>query len=578
MAVESYDFSGYVTRNNVRCSDGRTIRQDAFKSDDGKTVPVVWQHIHDDPSNVLGHAVLENRKDGVYGYIKMNDSAKGKDAKLLVEHGDIKAMSIHANQLKQIGGDVIHGVIREVSLVLAGANPGAFIDNLSISHADGSIDELDDEALIYFDSPLEFSHADEESDSEETIEDVFNSMTDKQKEVVYYMVGKVAEGDVEESDEEMEQDGFDEGDEIVKKNVFDRSEEETKTNSLTHSDMKAIFADAQRRGSLKEAYLAHAETNGTPGVDYGIENIDVLFPDYRNVPGMPQVVDRDQTWVQEVTGRASKTPFARIRSWYFDITADVARARGYKKGTLKKEEVIKAGKRVTGPTTIYKKQKLDRDDIIDITDFDVVAFLKQEMQGKLREEIARAILIGDGRDDASEDKIDEASIRPIYKEEEAYAFHVEIDVPEGTPNDSNANDWVAMIDAIKLAMIDYDGSGSPTMFTTKEFHTKLSLIRDRLGRKFYESDATLAQALGVSNIVDVPVMKDVVSKEDNKPLYAVIVNMRDYNIGMNRGGETTFFDDFDIDYNQYKYLYETRMSGALTHFDSAVILEGKANP
>lgn len=573
---ETYDFSGYVTRNNLKCSDGRTIRRDAFKDDHGKTVPVVWQHMIDEPSNVLGHAVLENRSDGVYGHIKLNDSKKGRDVKLLVEHGDIKAMSIHATGLKQIGGDVVHGIIREVSLVLAGANPGAFIDNLSFSHSDGTVNYVDDEALIYFDSPLELSHADEESDSEETIEDVFNSMTDKQKEVVYYMVGKVAEGDSE--DEEMEQDAFEEGDDIVKRNVFDKTDEKVKSNTLTHSEQAAIFADAQRCGSLKEAFLSHAETNGTPGVDYGIENIDVLFPEYRNVPGMPQVIDRDQAWVQEVTGRASKTPFARIRSWYFDITADVARARGYKKGTLKKEEVIKAGKRVTGPTTIYKKQKLDRDDIIDITDFDVVAFLKQEMQGKLREEIARAILIGDGRDDASEDKIDEASIRPIYKEEEAYAFHVEIDVPEGTPNDSTTNDWVSMIDAVKLAMIDYDGSGSPTMFTTKEFHTKLSLIRDRLGRKLYESDASLAQALGVSNIVDVPVMKDVKSKDDNKPLYAIVVNMKDYNIGMNRGGETTFFDDFDIDYNQYKYLYETRMSGALTRFDSAVILEGKTNP
>lgn len=577
MEEKKFDFSGYATKNNLKCSDGRTIRRGAFKDDDGKTVPVVWQHMYDDPSNVLGHAVLENREDGVYAFVTLNDSPKGQNAKLLVEHGDVKALSIHANKLKQIGGDVIHGCIREVSLVLAGANPGAFIDNVSISHSDGSSYELDDEALMYFDSPLELTH--EDSGSGKTVQDVFDSMTEEQKQVLYYIVGQVAEGDDEDEDVEHDAfDDYDEGDDIVKRNVFEREDQVTKVGgSLTHDEMKAIFEDAKRCGSLKEAYLAHAETNGTPGVDYGIENIDVLFPEYRNVPGMPQVVDRDQAWVQEVTGRASKTPFARVRSWYFDITADVARARGYRKGTLKKEEVIKAGKRVTGPTTIYKKQKLDRDDIIDITDFDVVSFLKTEMQGKLREEVARAILISDGRDSSSDDKIDEASIRPIYKEEEAYAFHVEIKVPEGSPNDTTANDWVAMIDSIKLAMVDYDGSGSPTMFTTKKFHTYLSLIRDRMNRKIYESDSALAQALGVSNIVDVPVMEDVKS-EDGKPLYAIIVNMKDYNIGTNRGGEVTFFDDFDIDYNQYKYLYETRMSGALTRFDSAVILEGPANP
>lgn len=598
--ADKYDFSGYATKANLLCSDGRRIMKDCFKNDSGRTVPLVWQHMHNSPDNVLGHCLLENVDDGVIAYGKFNNSEMGKKAKLLVEHGDINAMSIWANQLKQIGADVMHGVIKEVSLVLAGANPGALIDNVSISHSDGTMTESEEDAIIYTGEEIaigDVEHEDKDTSNTEDPKEIFNTLTDKQKDVVYAIVGSLLENQEGESESEAEQaddsgESFHEEEKTMKVNVFEQgSAKPATTNTLSHSDFDKINEEAKRCGSFRQAYrdyieanhIAHgadnrpAEAPGTAGTDYGISNLDVLFPEYRNISETPEVIKRDDAWVASVIGGARKVPFAKIRTMTFDITEDTARARGYKKGHLKKEEVIKMAKRTTGPCTIYKKQRLDRDDIIDITSFDVVSFLKREMQGMLREEIARQILISDMRDGGAEDKIDNECLRPIYKEAELYAYHTEVTIPEENPNDTNANDWVALIDSIRLAMVDYNGSGSPTLFMTKENHTKLRMIRDRLGRKLYDSDAALADALDVDRIVDVPVMKDVKS-ENGKKLFGIIVDMRDYTIGTNRGGETTFFDDFDIDYNQYKYLYETRLSGALTRTDSAVILETKANP
>lgn len=595
--ADKYDFTGYATKFNTRCTDGRMILKDAFK-DNPKIVPMVWQHMHNDPDNVLGHCILENRDDGVFMYGKFNESKKASQAKLLVEHGDINALSIWANQLKQIGSDVVHGVIREVSLVLAGANPGALIENVSISHSDGSITDVDDEAIIYTDEKIsleDIEHEDEPKSSAKTISEIFNTLNEEQKDVVYTIVGSLLKD--EDKNEEAEHgdengENFDEeGGNVMKVNAFEKTGKETTQprNTLSHSDFVKITEDAKKCGSLKQAYEGYVESNhiahampevadGTAGTNYGINNLEVLFPEYRNISETPEVIKRDDAWVAGVIGGARKVPFSKIRTMSVDITEDIARARGYKKGHLKKEEVIKMAKRTTGPCTIYKKQRMDRDDIIDITSFDVVAFLKREMQSMLREELARQILVSDGRDAGSDDKIDDQCIRPIYKEEEFYAYHVEVTMPEQTPNDENYAEWVALIDSIMLAMVDYNGSGSPALYTTKEIHTRLRMIRDRLGRKLYTSDAELCDAMGVTRIVDVPVMKDMKDKESNKPLYGIIVDMRDYTIGMNRGGETTFFDDFDIDYNQYRYLYETRLSGALTKSDSAVILEGKANP
>lgn len=558
-----FDFGGYATKNNIRCSDGRTIRRDAFKHNDGQTVPLVWQHLHNDPGNILGHAMLENREDGVYAYCKFNDTSAGVNAKELVEHGDITQLSIYANELKQNGSDVIHGSIKEVSLVLAGANRGAVIDNLAIQHSDGSIIESDDEAIIY---GAELSHAE---GTGETLQDIFNTLNEKQKNMVYAMLGYLADEDdeVEHSDDEEEGDYY-----IMKNNTFEGSNNEPK-NTLSHSEFKAICQEAidGKADSLRDVFLAHAATaempNGQSGVDYGITDIEYLFPEYRDVRDTPDMLKRDDAWVASVIGGTNKTPFSRIKTSVVDVTADVARARGYKKGHLKKEEVIKMAKRVTGPTTIYKKQRLDRDDIIDITSMDVVSFLKKEMQMMLREEIARAILFSDGRDIASEDKINEESIRPIYKEDELYAYHIEHDLTDG--------DYGKLIDSIALSLVDYKGSGSPTFYTSKRIHLRMKMVKDSTGRKLYNSDSELADALGVSSIVEVPLVDEITSS-DGKPLIGIIVNLRDYTVGTNRGGETTFFDDFDIDFNQYKYLYETRLSGALTRYDSAVIIEGKA--
>lgn len=589
--MSKYDFSGYATKNDLRCSDGRTIRKNAFAHQDGQTVPLIWSHQRTSPMDVLGHAVLENREDGVYAYGSFNDTELGNYAKQLVQHGDIVSMSIYANNLKQRGGDVLGGSIKEVSLVMAGANPGALIDNVVIQHSDGSTNQLDDEAYIFcgeeFDKVgipgREIKHEDSKG---ETIQDIWDTLSEKQKTVVYAIVGEaMGNGSVEaEHSDEEESD--------MKYNVFDDSAREKSTSpTLSHSDMNNLIQRARdsKADSLKAVFeetgmtLSHAPTedrpNGIDGIDYGVANLDVLLPEYKNVRDMPDLIARDDAWVARVMGGVSKVPFSRIKTMTVDITADIARARGYRKGHLKKEEVIKMAKRVTGPTTIYKKQRLDRDDIIDISNFNIVAYLKSEMQRMLREELARAILVGDGRPEINEDgkpnedKIEEHCIRPILKEDELYAFTVDVDF---TDPDRDAR-YRKLIDDIAISMIDYNGSGNTVMFTTKRHHTMMRMIRDKVDHKLYSSDSELYSALGVGTIVDTQIMENIVD-EEGRELIAIILDLRDYTIGMNNGGQTAFFDDFDIDFNQYKYLYETRLSGALTRPDSAVIIKTAVRP
>lgn len=582
---KKFDFSGYATKVDLKCADGRIIRKDAFKHNNGQTVPLVWQHIHNDPTNVLGHAYLENREDGVYAYCKFNETEAGKNAKILVEHGDITALSIHANQLKQKGNDVLHGVIREVSLVLAGANPGALIDNLSIQHGDGKYETDDTEAIIYTGDKISLTELEhEDKGSNKTIKDVFETLNEEQKEVVYAMIAEAldhsaTDGD-EEGEKEDEKEGSDDkkddtqnkmehsdkGGKVMKKNVFDKSKgeegKEQKKATLTHSQLQTILADAQKCGSLKEAFLTHVQT-------YGIENIDYLFPDAKTVTPTPDFIKREMGWVPGVIGGTTHTPFSRIKSTAADITADEARALGYVKGSLKKEEVISLLKRTTTPTTVYKKQKLDRDDIIDITDLDIVAWLKAEMRMMLDEELARAVLVGDGRDSESEDKINEANIRPIYKDDNMYSHHVEIE------SDADTFD---IVEAIIRARINYKGSGNPTLYTTPTRLTDMLLLKDTTGRRLYNTEAELASALRVSKIVEVPVMEGLTRENEDEELLdliGIIVNLKDYVMGADKGGQVSMFDDFDIDYNQYKYLIETRCSGALVHPKSALVIEQK---
>jgi HK97 family phage prohead protease len=559
--MKTYDFSGWATRNNLRCSDGRTIMKDAFKHNDGQTVPLVWNHQHNDPLNVLGHALLENRDEGVYAYCKLNETESGKNAKLLVEHGDVSALSIYANQLKQQGSNVIHGAIREVSLVLAGANPGAFIDSV-MSHGE----ESDDEAIIYTGEDISLFHADEKKDKpvdeksedEETVADVFNTLTEKQKTVVYAMIGQALE-EKEESEDNNNNDDSKGGNKTMKHNVFDK--EDTKKDVLSHSDLEAIFADAKRYGSLKDSVLAH-----------GIEQIDYLFPDAKNVTNTPQFIQRDMGWVQKVMNSVHHTPFSRIKSILADITEDDARAKGYIKGNLKKDEVFTLLKRTTTPTTIYKKQKLDRDDVVDITDFDVVGWLKSEMRMMLDEEIARAILVGDGRLSSSDDKINEQNIRPIWKDDDLYTIKAPVTVAANATAYEKAK---AFIRAAIKSRKNYKGSGEPTLYTTEDVLTDCLLMEDTTGRVIYDSVSKLATALRVKEIVTVPVMENL-SRVDNGTTYGlmgIIVNLTDYNIGADKGGAVNMFDDFDIDYNAQKYLIETRCSGALIKPYSAIALE-----
>lgn len=585
---EACDFSGWATRNDLKCSDGRVIRRDAFKHDDGIKVPLVWNHQHNDPRNVLGHAWLENRPEGVYTYGFFNDSESGEIGKILVKHGDICALSIYANQLQQRGCDVLHGEIREVSLVHAGANPGAFIDSM-LKHGEDS----DDEAIIYTGMPLYLSHSDADkqedkaddgekketsekkdepekktdSDEEKTVADVINSMTEEQKNVMYAMISQAMD-DQGESDPESEDNNDDDskgGTNTMKHNVFDKDDRK-KENVLVHSDgsevsseeISTIFGDIKRYGSLKDSVLAH-----------GIDNVDYLFPDAQTLANTPEFIQRDTGWVKKVMSGVHHTPFSRIKSIFADITEDDARAKGYFKGKLKKEEVFGLLKRTTTPTTVYKKQKMDRDDVVDITDFDVVAWLKSEMRMMLDEELARAYLIGDGRLASSDDKINEQNIRPILKDEELYTIQATVSVQSSATEDDKAREFIRT--AIK-ARKNYKGSGQPTLYTTEDILTDCLLLTDTTGRDLYTDVAQLAKKLRVKEIVTVPVMEGVNGKNGGA-LMGIIVNLADYNVGADRGGAVNMFDDFDIDYNQQKYLIETRCSGALIKPYSAIALE-----
>lgn len=566
-----YDFSGWATRNNIRCSDGRTILKDAFKHNDGQTVPLVWNHDHNDPLNVLGHALLENRDEGVYAYCTFNDTDAGRNAKALVEHGDVTALSIYANQLKQQGPNVLHGAIREVSLVLAGANPGAFIDSI-IRHGE----ESDEEAIIYTGENLVLKHSqntivndknlDEVKDNftppsgnkEKTVKDVFDTLNEEQKTVVYALIGQALDDSNQNENNEKE------GNDNMKHNVFDQDQKE-KENVLTHADMETIISEGKRYGSLKDSFLAHT-------AQYGIDHIDYLFPDAKNVTNQPDFIKRDDSYVQKVLRGVHHTPFSRIKSTHANITADEARAKGYIKGHLKKEEVFTLLKRTTTPTTIYKKQKMDRDDIIDITDFDVVAYIKAEMRMMLDEEIARAILVGDGRSTSSDDKIPETNIRPIAKDEDLYTIKAPVAVAKDATEDAIAK---AFIRTVIKTRKEYKGSGSPTLFTTEDMLTNCLLLEDNNGRIIYDSVDKLATTLRVKEIVPVEVMEGVTrtAGAKNLPLMAILVNLNDYYVGADKGGAINMFDDFDIDYNQEKYLIETRISGALVKPYSAIAFE-----
>ena len=589
---KKYDFSGWATKNDLLCSDGRVIRKDAFKDNDGQVVPVVWNHQHNDPMNVLGHALLENRNEGVYAYITLNDTDAGVNARKLVEHGDITSLSIYANRLKESGKNVLHGAIREVSLVLAGANPGAFIDSV-IAHSDDS----DGEAIIYTGEEFSLMHSEEEpetkkedgkdkemkdeklnkkegaiehadkpatepaDDSGETVEEVFNTLSEKQKNVVYALIGQAIEdsqGGDGTDDTKNESAG---GEQEMKHNVFD-GEENNDENAISHSEMVEVINDAKRFGSMKESAIQH-----------GITDIDFLFPDAQNVTNTPGFISRDTGWVSKVMGGTHHTPFSRIKSMFADITEDDARAKGYIKGKLKKEEVFSLLKRTTTPTTVYKKQKLDRDDVIDITDFDVVAWLKSEMRVMLDEELARAILVGDGRLASSDDKINEANIRPIWKDDDLYTIKT---VFTGITDDEKAKDFIKA--AVK-ARKDYKGSGDPSLYANEDIITDCLLLEDTTGRRLYNTITDLALAIRVKEIITVPVMDNLTrTAADSKirVLYGLIVNLDDYNVGADKGGAVNMFDDFDIDYNAQKYLIETRCSGALIKPYSAIALETEA--
>ena len=580
MGKKVYDFSGWATRCNVKCSDGRTIMKDAFVDNDKTTVPLVWQHNHTDADNVLGHALLENRAEGVYAYCSLNNTPEGKRAKELVQHGDICSLSIYANQLKQTGGNVIHGLIRAVSLVLAGANPGARIMDVNIAHGDNA----DGDAYIFNASEtldigtevediehsdnnkegekmpnkeeqkeIKVEHSDEGND-EETIQDVFNTLSEKQKKVVYAMIGMALED---------KENGNAQEDKEMKHNAFDTSNEADNQTELMHSEVLAAIEDAKKSGSMKDAFISH-----------GITNVDTLFPEVQAVNKTPELIARDTNWVSVVMGSVKHTPFSRVKSTAANITADEARARGYIKGKQKISEVITALKRTTLPTTVYKLQKMDRDDVIDITDFDVVAWLKQEMRGMLDEELARAFLIGDGRDGSDDSKINEQNIRPILGDNATYTVTRTLTRTSGETDSDFAKDFIK--DVVKSRK-EYKGSGNPILFTTEDLLTEMLLIEDKIGHRIYKTEAELATALRVSKIVTVPVFeghkREVAGK--NYALMGILVNLADYNVGADKGGAVNMFDDFDIDYNKYEYLIETRCSGALVKPYSAITFEEK---
>lgn len=646
---KTYDCAGWATRANMLCSDGRTIRKNAFEECDGKIVPLVWNHEHNDPNAVLGHALLKNRDDGVYAYLTFNDTDAGQNAKLLVQHKDVDRLSIWANKLKQMGSDVIHGVIREVSLVLAGANPGAVIDTV-LMHGDDS----DEEGIIYSGDfiddiePLFHAYEDKKgdnsqmanepkntSDNDKTIADVYDAMTDEQKKAVQAMIGMaitdakkenqkkkeaqdkldnqekpnntvkhaddskeksedddlsiqdvfntftptqkkvvqaligMALADAEADDDDSSDDNSDDDNKkggnkgMMKHNVFDEGTDNV--DVLSHSEMmelaKTIAEDTKRYGSMKEAFLQH-----------GITNIDYLFPDAQNVNDTPEFIKRDDTWVSEVMNGVHNTPFSRIKSVFADITEDDARAKGYIKGNQKVDEVFKLLKRVTTPTTVYKKQKLERDDLVDIVDFDVVSWIKQEMRMMLNEEIARAILVGDGRNSSSTDKINEQNIRPIWTDEDVYTVKASVKIQKATTDSEKAE---AFIKACIKSRKSYKGTGNPDMFMSEDMLTDCLLLEDKNGRVIYDTIEKLATALRVRRIIPVPIMEDLsrVSGANTHLLGGIYVNLTDYNVGADKGGAVSMFDDFDIDYNAQKYLIETRCSGALIKPYSAVAIE-----
>ena len=567
------DFSGWATRNDIKCSDGRTIRKDAFKHCDGKTVPLVWNHQHNEIEDVLGHALLHNRNEGVYADCFLNESIKGQHAKEAVRHGDLTALSIFANSLRQTGSDVVHGIIREVSLVHAGANPGAYIDVVMEHGGMNGDDEFS--AFIYNDSEDFVMHNDSEEEnkemandntivhadenSEESFQDIFNTLNDKQKDLFYAMAAEIA--DVAEDDEE---------DEDVKHNAFDTDSRIENENTLSHSEMQTIIKDGKRYGTLKESFLAHAE-------EYGIKQIDWLFPygpdDGKNVTNAPMFIDRDQSWVKKVMAAVHRTPFSRIKSMFADITAEEARAKGYMKTGLKKEEVFTLLRRTTSPTTVYKKQKIDRDDAVDITDFDVVSWIKAEMRGKLDEELARAFLIGDGRLGDNDDKIKEDCIRPVWTDDPKLFVINSLLSHDGTEEGRVR----AFIRAAIKERKNYKGSGNPTLYTTEDMLTEMLLLTDKQGRDLFDDESKLLKKLRVKEIVTVPVMegKGGIREKDGakRKLLGIIVNMNDYNVGADKGGAVNMFEDFDIDYNAQKYLMETRCSGALIRPFSAIVIE-----
>lgn len=555
--MKKYDFSGWATRNNLLCADGRTIMKDAFKDNDGETVPLVWNHQHDKPENIIGHALLENRDDGVYAYCTFNETQSGKNAKLLVENGDISALSIYANGLKHKGGNVLHGAIKEVSLVLAGANPGAYIESV-LSHGE----EVDEEAIIYSGENIVIYHSDinhvedeeeknegkeknkmSKENNEKTVKDVIDSMTEEQKTVMYALIGQALEDASKGKDEEEEP--------TMKHNIF---ESDMQDDVLMHDGLNTIMKDGKRFGSLKESFLAHAD-------DYGIKNIEYLQPDDTDIYDRPPFINNQPTgWVNKVISGVHNTPFAKVRMMFADITEDEARAKGYIKGKLKKEEVFKLLKRSVSPTTIYKKQKFDRDDLADAS-FDVVPWIRQEMELKLDEEKARAYIFGDGRSSSDEDKIDEMCIIPVISDSDLFTIKVEV-----TPETGESLEH-AIITAAVTAQDDYQGSGNTTAFIEAKQVSKMLLMEDQFGHRLYKDMKELASAMGVGEVVKVPAG---VCPQD---FYGVILDLTDYNVGTKDAGRKTMFDDFDIDYNQQKYLIETRQSGALTRPHSAILLK-----
>lgn len=568
MDTSNYDFAGWATRNNVKCSDGRVILQNAFQDNNGAIVPLVWNHQHDNPDCVLGQALLENRPEGVYAYCRFNGTESGNTAKELVEHGDVSSLSIFANQLKEQGSNVLHGNIREVSLVLAGANPKAYIEDV-FAHSD---DEEEDGIRIYMGEPLiSLSHSDTQTESDEkqsddtkdddeTVGDVFNSLTEKQKKVFYFMLAKAMNEEKADGEDDENKDTNNKEENTVKHNVFDQTTDKTNGGTLSHDAMNAIIKDTKRFGTMKESYLQHAD-------EYGIENIEYLFPEAHNLNETPEFIKRDTGWVSKVMSSVHHSPFSRIKSMFANITEDQARAKGYIKGNLKKDEVFSLLKRTTTPTTVYKKQKIDKDDWDDITDFNVVSWLKTEMRMMLDEELARAYLLGDDRLASDDDKINEQNIRPVAKDEALFTIQKAVNVTSNATDDDKAK---AFIKAVIRSRKEYKGSGNPTLYTTEDMLTTCLLLTDTTGRDIYEDVNQLCKKLRVKEIVTVPVMEGVKAKDGNDML-AILVNMNDYNVGADKGGSVNMFDDFDIDYNQQKFLMETRCSGALTKPYSAIV-------